>query len=49
MKRFIKKDIMNDANSEVALMKIDPLDRNSHKSYSKLDLGFAAEQELYTL
>ena len=49
MKRFIKKDIMNDANSAVVLMKIVPLDRNSHKSYSKVDLGFAAEQELCTL
>ena len=49
MKSFIKKDIMNDANSAVALMKIDPLSRDSHKSYSKVDLGFAAEQELCTL
>ena len=46
MKRFVKKDIMKSADSAVKLMKIDPLDKNVHKSYSKVDLGFAAEQEL---
>ena len=40
---------MNDANSAVVLMKIVPLDRNSHKSYSNVDLEFASEQELCTL
>ena len=48
MKRFIKKDIMNSADSAVKL-KVDPLDANSHRNYSKVGLGFAAEQELSKL
>ena len=49
MKRFIKKDIMNSADSAVKLTKVDPLDTNSHRNYSNVDLGFAAEQELSKL
>ena len=49
MKRFIKKDIMNSADSAVKLTKVDPLDTNSHRNYSKVGLGFAAEQELSKL
>ena len=48
MKRFIKKDIMNSADSAVKL-KVDPLDANSHRNYSKVGLEFAAEQELSKL
>ena len=49
MKRFIKKDVMSSANSTAKLLKIDPMDTKSHAAYSRVDLGFAALEELSKL
>ena len=44
VKRFVKEDV--DTSSINKLMQLDPKDKKIHRNYSKVDLGFAADQEL---
>ena len=44
VKCFVKEDV--DISSINKLTKLDPKDKKIHQNYSKVDLGFAAEQEL---
>ena len=46
---LIKKDVMSSANSTAKLLRIDPMDTKSHAAYSRVDLGFAALEELSKL
>ncbi len=46
LQRFVKPDILNDANTVQKLLKLDVDDTATHVSYKKVDVGFAAEDVL---
>jgi hypothetical protein len=47
--RFVKSNILNDAKTTVALLKIDPKKLENHLSQEKVDLGFVAQKQLSSL
>ena len=49
LQRFVKPDILNDANTVQKLLKLDVEDTATHVSYKKIDVGFAAEDDLRQL
>ena len=49
LQRFVKPDILNDANTVQKLLKLDVDDTATHVSYKKIDVGFAAEDDLRQL
>ena len=42
MKKFIQREILEKADNVKMLLKIDPLNVNTHKPPSNIDVGFAA-------
>ena len=42
MKKFILRETLEKADSVEKLLKIDPLNVNTHKPQSNIDVGFAA-------
>ena len=49
MRRFIKTAVISEAKTPLKLTKLDPADASIHASYSKIDLGFAADKKIKEL
>jgi hypothetical protein len=49
MKRFVKSDVLRSADSLSLLIKVDVNKHENHHTYSKIDVGFAADKKLKEL